>query len=158
MNDWTYDNKLFDPSEEFLKDHVGFVYIITESSTGMKYIGKKLFWSARILPITKKRKRRKRTTVESDWRDYYSSNKTLQENALVCGPGEYTREILHLCKSKGEASYIEAMEQFNRGVLLRDDYYNGIINCRINAKHLNRIDNSILEKLMGNHYTKDNDE
>lgn len=136
MEEWQYNGKPFNPSEEFLKDYVGFVYLITEVETNMKYVGKKLFWSSKILPVTKTRKRRQRKKVLSDWRNYYSSNKTLQENALDCAPGSYKREILHLCKSKGECSYLEAREQFDREVLLRDDYYNGIINCRINAKHL----------------------
>ena len=32
-----------------------------------------------------------------------------------------------------EEGYKEAKEQFDRDVLLSDDYYNGIINCRIGA-------------------------
>lgn len=136
MSEWIYNGEVFDPNEEFLKDYMGFVYLITEKSTGMKYIGKKLFWNSKILPKTKTRKRRSRTKVISEWKDYYSSNETLREHAANAAEGEFVREILHLCKTKGECSYLEAMEQFTRGVLLRDDYYNGIINCRISGIHL----------------------
>ena len=48
----------------------------------------------------------------------------------------FHREILRLCRSKGECSYWETKLQFDNNVLFRDDYYNEIIHCRINAKHL----------------------
>ncbi len=35
-------------------------------------------------------------------------------------------------------SYLEAKEQFDREVLLKDDYYNGIINVRIGSSKLLR--------------------
>jgi hypothetical protein len=139
MSEWLYNGKTYDPTEEELNELVGFVYIITEVENGMMYIGKKLFWKTKILPITKKRKRRRRTVVQSDWRDYFSSNKTIVEEVSTKSGDAYRREILHLCMSKGECSYKEAREQFDREVLLRDDYRNGIINCRINAKHLNKM-------------------
>ncbi len=128
MSEWLYNGKTYDPTEEELNELVGFVYIITEVENGMMYIGKKLFWKTKILPITKKRKRRRRTVVKSDWRDYFSSNKTIVEEVSTKSGDAYRREILHLCMSKGECSYKEAREQFDREVLLRDDYRNGIIN------------------------------
>lgn len=139
ISPWVYKGEVFDPTEEFLEDYVGFVYLITENETGMKYVGKKFFWKPKILPVTKTRKRRQRTKVLSDWREYFSSNKTLQERRESASEDEFTREILHLCKSKGECSYLEVKEQIDRSVLLKDDYYNGIIQCRINAKHLKDI-------------------
>lgn len=141
LSDWHYKGKPFQQSSIDIEDYVGFVYIITENSTQMKYVGKKLFFRQKILPVTKTRKRRKRVLVESDWKEYYGSNEKLKENFEKRDPSfirsEYRREILHLCKTKGECSYMEAKEQFERDVLLNKDYYNGIINCRINAKHLN---------------------
>ena len=50
----------------------------------------------------------------------------------------FDREILRLCKSKGECSYWEAKLQFDNNVLLSDEYYNGIINCKINSRHLSK--------------------
>lgn len=136
MSDWMYQGEPFEPDEELLKEYVGFVYLITEKETGKKYVGKKLFWNSKILPVTKKRKRRQRTKVESNWRDYFGSNKMLLERVESCGATEYDREILRLCKTKGECSYYETKEQFDREVLFSDEYYNGIINCRISSKHL----------------------
>lgn len=123
---WLYNDEEFVLQED--SDWYGFVYVITNMTNGMKYVGKKFFWSKRILPITKSRKRRKHTLKESDWMTYFGSSKHLVEDMET---DEMHREIIHLCKSKGECAYMEAQEQFDREVLLRDDYYNGIINCRI---------------------------
>jgi hypothetical protein len=133
---WYYNNEVFEPDEDQLKSYVGFVYQVTEKSTGMKYIGKKFFWRQKTLPITKTRKRRKKVLVESDWRTYCGSSETVKQILNESGLNAFDREILHLCKTKGECSYMEAKIQFDRDVLLRDDYYNGIIQCRINRKHL----------------------
>ena len=144
MNDWMYQGLKFTPDEPFTYERYGnewygFVYCITHRGTNRKYIGKKFFWSKKTLPITKTRKRRKITYVESDWRTYYGSNKHLNEELEQHGKEFYHREILHLCKTKGECAYMETKEQFDREVLLSDNYYNGIINCRIGAKSLKNI-------------------
>ena len=136
MSVWYYNNEPYEPTEEELNSLVGFVYEIEEKTTGKKYIGKKGFWRSKILPVTKSRKRRKRTLVESDWRTYYGSSETLKEQVAEFGGDIYTRTILKLCRSKGECSYYEAKEQFDRDVLLRDDYYNEFIGCKIHSKHV----------------------
>ena len=79
---WFYEGRPYEPDEEELSSWVGFVYCIEEKNTGKKYIGKKGFWRSKILPVTKTRKRRKRTLVESDWRKYYGSNTTLNNTSL----------------------------------------------------------------------------
>ena len=139
-----YQGLKFTPDEPFTyerygKEWYGFVYCITNRATNKKYIGKKLFWKAKTLPITKKRKRRQRLKVESDWRDYWGSNKHLQEDVAQCGKDMFYREILHLCKTKGECAYMETKEQFEREVLLSEQYYNGIINCRIGSKSVKNL-------------------
>lgn len=133
-NPWYYQNEVFEPDEDFLKGLVGFVYCMTNLDENKKYIGKKLFWSSKILPITKTRKRRKRIKVESDWRNYYGSSQAVM--ALVERNVHFRRDIIHLCRTKGECSYYEAKEQFAQDVLLRDDYYNDFIGCKIHSKHL----------------------
>ena len=137
---WHYQGKEFIPPEDFSSDdYYGFVYLITNQTTGKMYIGKKFFWSKKTLPITKTRKRRKRLLVESDWRNYYGSNVHLQEEVNTHGDEIFYREILHLCKTKGECAYMEAKEQFARDVLISDKYYNGIINCRIGAQSVKNL-------------------
>lgn len=133
---WTYQGEVFDPAYEDLSDWVGFVYIITEKDTDMKYVGKKFFHKKKTLPITKTRKRRKHTRVESDWKDYFGSSVKVQTLLEEKGADAFDREILRLCKTKGDCAYYETKEQFDREVLTRDDYYNGIINCRISRSHL----------------------
>tara|TARA_B100001939_G_scaffold340225_1_gene348024 strand:+ start:498 stop:932 length:435 start_codon:yes stop_codon:yes gene_type:complete len=140
MSEWIYKGRPFQPPENFSpEDYYGFVYIITNRATGRMYVGKKFFWKSKTLPITKKRKRRQRLKVESDWKTYFGSNKHLQEEVQKQGEEVYYREILHLCKTKGECAYMETKEQFDREVLLSDKYYNGIINCRIGSKSVKNL-------------------
>jgi len=133
---WIFNNKPFEPSAEELESLAGFVYCIHEKETGMKYIGKKLFWRSKILPVTKSRKRRKKTRVESDWMSYYGSSVLLKEQVEKNGANAYERYILDLCRTKGQCSYYEAKHQFENDVLLKDDYYNEFIGCKIHSKHL----------------------
>lgn len=125
-NEWVYNGRPFDNPE---KEHVGFVYIITNSKTGRMYIGKKLFWK-KVRYKTKPKIRLK----DSNWRDYYGSSKWLKEDIEDIGERLFKREILKLCKSKGELSYCEIEEQINRGVLFSDTYYNNFVGCRIHGK------------------------
>lgn len=52
------------------------------------------------------------------------------------GKDNYKREILRLCRTKGECSYYEAKLQFQYDVLLSDEFYNEFIGCKIHAKHI----------------------
>lgn len=133
---WYYENTIFEPDENFLSEYVGFVYCITEKSTSKKYIGKKFFWSTRRLPPLKGKTRKRVKKVESDWKNYFGSNEQLKLLVEQNGADEYHREILRLCKTKGECSYYEAKFQFEKDVLLREDYYNEFIGCKIHSKHL----------------------
>lgn len=130
---WYYNNK---PFEDTPQEYQGYVYQITELDTDKKYIGKKFFWKPKILPKTKARKRRVRTRVESDWKSYYGSSAEVQMLVEKKGVDNYRRDILQLCKTKGECSYYEAKLQFQHDVLLRDDYYNEFIGCKIHSKHV----------------------
>ena len=128
--------------ESIPEDIVGFVYLITNNVSGRKYIGKKLAKFSRTTQKTvklkngNKKKKKIRTKVESDWREYYGSSPELLKDVAALGADNFTREILYFCKSKAECSYIEAREQFSRRVLESSDYYNGIINCRIHGSHI----------------------
>jgi len=132
---WYYENKEYDETPE---EYQGFVYLITEVDTGKKYIGKKNFWRPKVLPKNSKRNRRVRTRVESDWKKYFGSNKEVQALVESNGIENYKRDILRLCKTKGEMSYYEAKLQFDHDVLLRDDYYNEFIGCKIHSRHLKK--------------------
>lgn len=137
---WVYQGIEWQPPEDFDPNNVyGFVYIITNVKNQRKYVGKKFFWSQKTLPITKTRKRRKKLKVESDWRTYWGSNRHLVAEIEEHGTKDYTREILHLCKTKGDCAYMEAKEQFDRDVLLTEEYYNGIISCKIGGQTVKNL-------------------
>ena len=137
---WLFQGVEWQPPEEFShEDAYGFVYLITNLTTQRKYVGKKFFWSQKILPITKARKRRKKLKVESDWRSYWGSNKHLMAEIEESGTSGFQREILHLCKTKGDCAYMEAKEQFDRDVLLTEDYYNGIIQIRLGGNAVKNL-------------------
>ena len=137
---WTYNNQ---PVEELPEDCVGFVYLITNIISGRKYIGKKLAkFSKTTYKVVKlkngnKKKKKIRSKIDSDWRDYYGSSPNLTADIETLGKENFTREILYYCTSKAECSYIELREQIVRKVLESDEYYNGHVQARIHKSHIN---------------------
>ena len=132
---WLHSGKPID--EESLGDFVGFVYIITNIESQRQYIGKKLFKFRRTKTVKGKKKR---LLVESDWREYWGSNKVLQEEVTTAGEGQFKREILRLCRSKGELNYFEAKYQFTMGALESEKYYNEWISLKVHKAHLKKVD------------------
>ena len=128
---WQYEGKDF--TEDLIGNNYGFVYQITNLTNGRKYIGKKFFYSAKTKQVKGKKKKIK---VPSDWQTYYGSSAELAKDVLSLGNENFTREILHLCHSKGECGYLEAKEQFIRGVMETDDYYNTWIMVRVRKSHI----------------------
>jgi hypothetical protein len=140
--DWTYENNIVETLPE---DCIGFVYLITNSISGRKYIGKKLakfskttYKTVKLKNGTKKKKKI-RSKIDSDWREYYGSSPELSKDVAELGAENFTREILFYCKSKSECSYIEAREQFSRRVLESKDYYNGHIQVRVHGSHIIKL-------------------
>jgi hypothetical protein len=136
---WTYKGIEVD---ELPPDTVGFVYLITNTLSGRKYIGKKLAKFAKTTYKTvklkngKKKRKKIRGKIESDWREYYGSSTELTADITKLGSLNFTREILFYCRSKAECSYIEAREQFTHRVLESTDYYNGQISVRVHGSHI----------------------
>ena len=112
----------------------GFIYKITNLTNNKKYIGKKQCKSIRKRPPLKGKKNKRRHEVETDWKTYTSSSNQLNKDLDCIGIDKFKFEILRWCDSKWELSYHEAKLQFDEEVLLKDDYYNGIINLRIGKR------------------------
>ena len=136
---WTYQNEIIEILPE---ECIGFVYLITNVISGRKYIGKKLAKFAKTTVKTvklkngTKKKKKIRSKIDSDWRDYYGSSVELTKDINTLGKENFTREILYYCTSKAQCSYIEAREQFSRKVLESNDYYNGHIQVRVHGSHI----------------------
>ena len=137
---WTYKGKVIDKIPD---EYEGFVYLITNLKTGQKYVGKKLAKFKTTKPPLKGKKNKRRGYKESDWRDYWGSSDRLNADVAKLGEKNFTREILYLCKGRGEMSYLEAREQFERRVLETDEYYNGIINVRVGGS--DKLKQALLE-------------
>jgi len=139
---WFYEQTQIEILPE---DCVGFVYMITNNLTGRRYIGKKLAKFSKTTYKTvklkngKKKRKKIRGKIESDWQTYYGSNEQLNRDVTELGNENFTREILYYCGSKAECSYIEAREQFSRRVLESDDWYNGHIQVRVHGSHIRKL-------------------
>ena len=113
------------------EDAFGFIYEIVNIINGKKYIGRKqMKRKIRRLPL-KGKKRKRVDYVDSDWKTYTGSSDALNIDIAANGKDKFVFKILKFCNSKFELSYFEAKMQFEKDVLLSEDYYNGIINCRI---------------------------
>ena len=125
-NHWIFEERTF--LSEDINDLYGFVYCITNRSTGKKYIGRKYFWSFRKPPG-----KTRRVKQESDWKKYYGSCPELKDDIKKYGKEIFSREILSLHKTKGTCNYEETKQLFLNNVLSEalDDgapaYYNSNI-------------------------------
>ena len=126
---WIYNETVF--NSENINDYYGFIYRITNTVNGYDYVGRKYFKTIKKRPPLKGKKNKRRETVETDWKDYWGSSARLVEDMARLGKDKFTREIIHLCKSRGETNYMEAYYQFKEGVLLKENNYNGIIQIKL---------------------------
>lgn len=113
------------------EDTFGFIYVITNTVTGKKYIGKKQCKSKLKRKPLKGKKNKRIEIKDSDWRGYTSSSNELNADIITHGKDKFIFQILITCKSKWELAYFEIKEQIDNNVLFGDAYYNGIINVRI---------------------------
>ena len=135
---WSYNGEEF--TSEMIEDNLGFVYIVTDKKTKMKYIGKKGFFSKVTKPPLKGKKRKRRSFKESDWKKYCGSSEAVKMLVEENGLDHFDREILYLCKTKGELNYMELREQILREVLLKpDEYHNAFVGGKIHRAHIKSL-------------------
>jgi hypothetical protein len=136
-NPWTYNGVPFE--SEDINEYYGFIYRITNNVNGHDYVGRKYFKTIKKRPPLKGKKNKRRETVETDWKEYWGSSPRLQADIDTLGKDKFTREIIHLCKSRGETNYLEAYYQFKEDVLLRENNYNGIIQIRLGKNSVKEL-------------------
>jgi hypothetical protein len=124
----------------FAENAFGFIYEITNTVTGKKYIGKKQCLSKLRRKPLKGKTRNRIDYKESDWKEYTSSSVELNEDIKKYGKEKFIFKIIRMCGSKWELAYFEIKEQLDRNVLLSKEYYNGIINVRIGRPPKNFLD------------------
>lgn len=128
MIDWEYNGVKIKELDDFDEDVIGFIYI-TEFDNGKKYIGRKSLYHTRTYPPLKGKKRKRKKTVESDWKRYIGSPKDPKlRKKIKKGEVNVTgRKILRQCVTLWEMTYYETKYQFETDCILDDSYYNGNI-------------------------------
>ena len=126
---WIYKDTEITSIDQVPEGAIGFCYLMINSETGRKYVGKKQLYSERRTRISKKektethtRKQFKIVRKESDWVIYNSSCKEIQEECKK--DVIFNRFIIQWCFSKRELTYTEVKLQFNNNVLESDEWYN----------------------------------
>ena len=109
----------------------GFIYKITCLVNSKTYIGKKQCKTIFKRKPLKGKRNKRHEERETDWKIYTSSSRELNEDIVLYGINKFVFKILRFCNSKAELTYFEIKLQLECDALLRDDYYNGIINCRL---------------------------
>jgi hypothetical protein len=123
---WIYNGQSITELSDMPEGTIGFIYKITNGKTGQYYIGKKNvatirkrnFGKKEIAALTDKRMKRYEMIVkESDWKDYRSSNKTVQSWFEDTENDQLELRILRFCQSSKSLTYYELQEQFSHNVL-----------------------------------------
>jgi hypothetical protein len=140
MTQWLYENKEFTDSSKYF----GFIYSITNNLNNKIYIGRKYFTSAKTKKPLKGRVNKRRSRVENDWKEYWGSSPILLNEIEKVGKENFTRQILRLCKTRGEVNYWEAKYMFEFDVLNaklpngENKYYNENIMMKFTRKNIGK--------------------
>jgi hypothetical protein len=111
------------------KEHIGFIYLITQKSTGKKYIGRKMLTKSTTKTVKGKKKR---TRKESDWKNYWSSSPIIKKWISDAGnTDDFTKEILVFVSSKGMLAYAEELALYTVGALESDLWINQNIRSKV---------------------------
>jgi len=149
MGNWFYQNKEVSSIEDFPEGCYGFVYKITNKTTGKFYIGRKILSNKLTVKLTKKelseqagpgrKPTKKKVQKESNWKHYWGSCKPLLAEIKQLGEDKFEREIIKLCFSKKQLTYYEIAYQCKLDVLEVDSYNENIMS-RIFKKDLQTPD------------------
>lgn len=135
---WLYYNKVIEKIEDFPEGTFGFIYKITNLDTNKFYIGKKQLISSTNVKLGKKelaalptqrgkKPSKKLVEKESNWVEYWGSNKFLLEDIKQLGYKYFKREILVICLNKKLLTYWELATQCKYDVLLSNSYNDNLL-------------------------------
>lgn len=131
MPSWIYDGRIVNEISDMPEGTFGFIYEVTHTPTGRKYIGKKVLYFNRTLPPLVGQKRKRKVVKESDWKTYYGSHQEIVELIKEGKQEEFTKQILCFVPSKKLLTYYETKYLFIREVL---EYRNNYINDNVLGK------------------------
>ena len=126
MSHWLYKGNILKEAPE---ECFGFVYIITNTKSGKKYIGRKYFGTTRRVKV-KGKKRRRVIRKDSNWKEYTGSSKILNADILKLGKENFKFQILIMGETKGQVNYLEENIHHRFHVASNDAYYNDCIGPR----------------------------
>jgi len=142
-NNWAFEGKEVRSLSDMPKNVLGFVYRLTNHTTGMYYVGRKTVAGNKKKKLTaaeKKMSGNERKTFKyeyhesSGWKNYVGSNLVLKAEAKL---GHHiTKEILTYCFTKAQLTLEETREIICGGALEDCNSYNGWISCKIYKQHL----------------------
>jgi hypothetical protein len=146
---WTYKNENINGITDFPDRTFGFIYRIVHIPSDKAYIGKKVLFHNRKVKLTKKELKEYEGVVgrrpsfriavkESDWKNYWGSNKYLKELMKEEPIENFERQILACAPTKKLLTYYEVKYQMVYQVLEKpEEFFN--------------------DNILGKFYTKDFD-
>ena len=123
---WIYQNNEIKELTDMPEHTFGFIYEVTHTPTGKKYLGRKqlisvtrkLLGKKELALITDKRSSKKKTiTKETDWKAYYGSHPEIKQMVKEGKQLEFTREILIFVSTKKQLTYYEDKYLYMKGVI-----------------------------------------
>ena len=147
---WTYQGRLITDISDMPKGTYGFIYEVRYKPKDIRYIGKKVLFFERNKRLGKRalealREERKakgiggrtplkqKIITESDWKDYYGSQKEIVTLSKKDNAGEnWEKKILEFVSNKKLLTYYETKHLFINNVL--EDKYSAHINDNILGK------------------------
>ena len=151
---WMYRERVITSIKDMPQGTYGFVYEVWHKPTDTKYIGKKVLYFERNKKLGKKaleilkeeraeqglRGRvplKQKVIIESDWKDYYGSQKEIIALSKKDNAGEnWQKKILEFAPNKKLLTYYETKYLFNSEVL--ENSHNAYINDNILGKFFTR--------------------
>lgn len=149
---WYYKGDPVETLEDIPQGTYGFIYRVKHKKTGREYIGKKQLFTRRNKKLGKKeynklkeeRKQKKLrgktpekklVVQESNWKDYYGSQKEIKELVKQGNKSDFEREILKFVNTKKLLTYYETKYLFIYEVLEKGTRY---INNNIEGRYFKK--------------------